>query len=452
MASVPKLLLLVLCSYHTLFAHAGGDRSYKVLSIDSKSDSVCSLHPTLEEILRRDQLRAAYIQRKFSGGDQLRAPYIQRKFSGGDAKGGAGVVKLLELDLDLDVTVPVTLGSSLEYMITVGVGSPAVNQTMLIDTGSNVPWVHCKPCSPCHSQAEPLFDPSLSSTYSPFSCSSATCTKLDQEKEGNGCSNSQCQYYAKYGDGSRTSGTYSSDTLTLGSNTITNFQFGCAQVESGIHEKTAGLMGLGGGAQSLVSQTAGRFGTAFSYCLPPTSSSSGFLKLGAGTGGSGFVKTPMIRSSPIPTYYGLRLEAIMVGGKQLNIPTSVFSSGLVVDSGATITRLPRTAYSALSVAFKDGMKQYQRAPPSTSILNTCYDFSGHSDVTITTVALVLSGGAVVDLAPEGIMLERKGYYCLAFAGNSDDSSFGIIGNVQQRTIEVLYDVGGSSVGFKTGAC
>jgi hypothetical protein len=411
--------------------------------------------PTLEEILRRDQLRAAYIQRKFSGGDQeLRAAYDE--FSAGDAKDGAGVVKLLELD-DGVATVPVTLGSSVGtpgYVITVGIGSPAVNQTMLIDTGSDVAWVQCEPCSQCHPQVEPLFDPSSSSTYSPISCTSATCTELDKDKAGNGCSNSECQYKAKYGDGSRTTGTYSSDTLTLGSNTITDFQFGCGHVQSGMPEKAAGLMALGGGVQSLVSQTAGRFGTAFSYCLPPTSGSSGFLKLGAGAGeyGSDFAKTPMIRSSPIPTYYGLRLEAIRVGGKLLDIPSSVFASGLVVDSGGLITRLPRTAYSALSAAFQDGMSKYPRAPPSTSVLNTCYDFSGHSDVEITTIALVFAGGAAVDLAPEGILLEKKGYYCLAFAANGDDSSFGVIGNVQQRTIEVLYDIGGSSVGFRTGAC
>ncbi|CAL5019266.1 unnamed protein product [Urochloa decumbens] len=478
MASVPKLLLLVLCSYHALFANAGGDRSYKVVSIDSlKSGSVCPESealivsvtsqstgvstdgpcsmPSLDEILRQDQLRAAYIQRKFSVGDQqLRAAaYTQRKFSGGDAAkagGAGGVLKLLESD----AMVPVMLGSSLEYAITVGIGSPAVNQTMLIDTGSDVPWVQCKPCSQCHSQEEPLFDPSTSSTYSPISCSSATCTKLEQDKAGNGCSNSECQYYAKYGDGSRTSGTYSSDTLTLGSTTIPNFQFGCGRAQSGMHEKSAGLMGLGGGAQSLVTQTSGTFGTAFSYCLPATSSSPGFLKLGAGTGGSGFAKTPMIRSSPIPTYYGLRLEGIRVGGKQLEIPTSVFSSGLVVDSGAVVSRLPKTAYSALSAAFKEGMKKYQLAPPGTSsVLDPCYDFSGSSDVELTSVALVLSGGGVVELSPEGILLERKGrYYCLALAGNSDDTSFGVIGNVAQRTIEVMYDIGGETVGFKTGAC
>ncbi|CAL5054645.1 unnamed protein product [Urochloa decumbens] len=454
MASLPKLLLLVLCSYHTLVAHAGGDLSYTVLSLASlKSDSVCSkakatpssstgftvpLHhrhgpcspltsknmPTLAEKLQRDKLRAASIQRKFSAAIGIGGAFQQS-----------------------DATVPTTLGTSLntlEYVITVGLGTPASTQTVLIDTGSDVSWVQCKPCSQCHSQADPLFDPSSSSTYSPFSCGSATCTQLGQE--GNGCSSSQqCQYIVKYGDDSTTTGTYSSDTLALGPNTVSNFQFGCSNVESGFNDQTDGLMGLGGGAQSLVSQTAGTFGSAFSYCLPPTPGSSGFLTLGAGT--SGFVTTPMLRSSQIPTFYGVRLQAIRVGGTQLNIPSSAFSAGAIMDSGTVITRLPRTAYSALSSAFKAGMKQYKPAPAS-GILDTCFNLKGQTSISIPTVALVFSGGAVVDLDPNGIMLSN----CLAFAGNSDDTSLGIIGNVQQRTFEVLYNVGGGAVGFRSGAC
>ncbi|VAI80452.1 unnamed protein product [Triticum turgidum subsp. durum] len=424
MASIPKLLLLLLCTYlRTLVAHGGDDlRTYKVLHVGSlKSATVnCSqpkvtpssggvtvpLHhrhgpcspvpstkpPTLKEMLRRDQLRAAYITRKYSG-----------------VKGGAGDVE------QSDVTVPTTLGTSLgtlEYLITVGIGSPAMTQTMLIDTGSDVSWV------------------------------------LRRSQQGNGCSSrSQCQYIVKYGDGSSGTGTYSSDKLVLGSSTVKSFQFGCSQSESGnlLEDQTDGLMGLGGGAQSLATQTAGTFGKAFSYCLPPTSDSSGFLTLGAAT--SGFVKTQMLRSSQVPAYYGVLLQAIRVGGRQLSIPTSVFSAGSIMDSGTIITRLPATAYSALSSAFKAGMKQYPLAQPM-GIFDTCFDFSGQSSVSIPTVVLVFSGAAAVNLASDGIILGS----CLAFAANNDDRSLGIIGNVQQRTFEVLYDVGGGAVGFKAGAC
>uniref|UniRef100_A0A8I6Z898 Peptidase A1 domain-containing protein n=1 Tax=Hordeum vulgare subsp. vulgare TaxID=112509 RepID=A0A8I6Z898_HORVV len=463
MAPISKLVLLLMCAYHTLVAQAGDDdlrSSYMVLSAGSlKSATVnCTdpkavsapsgggvtvpLHhrhgpcspvpstkaPTLEEMLRRDQLRADHIRRRFSGVKQ----------------GGAGDVE------ESEVTVPTTLGLSLgtlQYVITVGIGSPAVNQTMFIDTGSDVSWVQCKPCSRCHPQADPLFDPSSSSTYSPFPCSSAACAQLRQDGQGNGCSGSLCQYIVNYGDGSSTTGTYSSDTLALGSSTVKNFQFGCSQSESGnlLQDQTAGLMGLGGGAESLATQTARTFSRAFSYCLPPTLGSSGFLTLGAAT--SGFVKTPLLRSAQVPAYYGVLLQAIRVGGRQLNIPASVFSAGSIMDSGTIITRLPRTAYSALSSAFKAGMKQYPPAQPM-GILDTCFDFTGQSSIRIPTVALVFAGGAVVNLAADGIILGG----CLAFAANSDDTSLGIIGNVQQRTFEVLYDVGGHAIGFKAGAC
>lgn len=42
--------------------------------------------------------------------------------------------------------------------------------------------------------------------------------------------------------------------------------------------------------------------------------------------------------------------------------------------------------------------------------------------------------------------------CLAFAGNSDDSDVAIIGNVQQKTLEVVYDVAQRRVGFAPKGC
>ncbi|TVU28101.1 hypothetical protein EJB05_19610, partial [Eragrostis curvula] len=461
MASVPKLLLLTfLCSYHSLVAHAADTRSHKVLDIESmKPKAVCSeskgavvfMHARIRSVVHwwhhaavappaRSMLAGVLQEDANLGGDAPARPapgplhpaqVLPRPGSGGVQQS--------------DATVPTTLGTSLntlEYVITVGLGSQAATQTMLIDTGSDVSWVQCKPCAQCHNQADALFDPSASSTYSPFSCSSGACTQLGSE--GSGCSSSsQCQYTVNYGDGSSTTGTYSSDTLKLGSDSVESFQFGCSNVESGFNDQTDGLMGLGGGAQSLVSQTAGTFGKAFSYCLPTISGSSGFLTLGAGTS-SGFVKTQMLRSQQVPTFYGVRLQAIRVGGNQLNVPSSVFSGGAIMDSGTIITRLPQTAYSALSSAFKDAMKQYPSAP-SSGILDTCFDFSGQSSVTIPTVELVFSGGAAVNLDSDGIILDN----CLAFAATGDTS---IIGNVQQRTFEVLYDVGGGSVGFRAGAC
>jgi hypothetical protein len=193
-------------------------------------------------------------------------------------------------------------------------------------------------------------------------------------------------------------------------------------------------------------QTAATYGKAFSYCLPPTTSSSGFLTLGASTS-SGFATTGMLRSQQARTFYGALLQGISVGGKQVGVAPSVFSAGSVMDSGTIITRLPPTAYKAFSSAFKEGMKQYQPAT-ARSILDTCFDFSGQDNFTIPSVSLVFDGGAVVDLDANGIIYGS----CLAFTATDDDGTTGIIGNVQQRTLEVLYDVGKSVLGFRANAC
>lgn len=377
--------------------------------------------------------------------DQLRAKYIQAKLSVNSGSGTDGVQQ------SAAITLPTTLGSALDtlaYVITVSIGTPAMTQAVMIDTGSDVSWVHCHARAGAGSSL--FFDPGKSSTYTPFSCSSAACTRL--EGRDNGCSlNSTCQYTVRYGDGSNTTGTYGSDTLALNSTEkVENFQFGCSETSDpgeGLDEdQTDGLMGLGGGAPSLVSQTAATYGSAFSYCLPATTRSSGFLTLGASTGTSGFVTTPMFRSRRAPTFYFVILQGINVGGDPVAISPTVFAAGSIMDSGTIITRLPPRAYSALSAAFRAGMRRYPRAR-AFSILDTCFDFTGQDNVSIPAVELVFSGGAVVDLDADGIMYGS----CLAFAPATGGIG-SIIGNVQQRTFEVLHDVGQSVLGFRPGAC
>ncbi|OEL28216.1 Aspartyl protease family protein [Dichanthelium oligosanthes] len=382
--------------------------------------------PSTGDVLHRDRLRADSI----------------RKGLNGTAAAKRG-----------DVTVATTLGSSLgtlEYVVTVGLGTPAATQTVYMDTGSDVTWVQCRPCpaATCHPQKDPVFNPARSATYSAVRCGSAACKGLDRDRYGNGCSRRLCQYLVKYGDSSNTTGTYSADKLTLTpSYAVDHFQFGCSHAAHLFSDKADGLMGLGGGSRSLVSQTAMK---AFSYCLPPTASYSGFLTLGVPRASSSrFVVTPMYRSSNVDTFYLVLLQGITVAGRRLNVPPSVFTARAVMDSGTIITRLPPKAYRALRAAFRKEMKMYPRVASSSTILDTCFNLSGVvGDVKVPSVALVFEKGATVELDPSGIIIND----CLAFAPTGGDESVGIIGNVQQRTLEVLYDIGGGAVGFRGGAC
>jgi hypothetical protein len=151
------------------------------------------------------------------------------------------------------------------------------------------------------------------------------------------CSATQCGYVVSYGDGSNTTGVYSSDTLTLSaSSAVQGFFFGCGHAQSGLFNGVDGLLGLGREQSSLVEQTAGTYGGVFSYCLPTKPSTAGYLTLGGPAGAaSGFSTTQLLPSPNAPTYYVVMLTGISVGGQQLSVPASAFAGGTVgrVDPG-----------------------------------------------------------------------------------------------------------------------
>ncbi|TVU39356.1 hypothetical protein EJB05_12769 [Eragrostis curvula] len=391
--------------------------------------------PSLAELLRQDQLRVDDIQMRVSDDKRRMAPCEETVLNHGpvtDVKLGSPRRASSELQLSIDPAATGGGGSSLQQGVT---------QTVLVDTASDVPWVQCHPQTSS-------YDPASSATYAAFSCNSPACRGLGPYAAG--CINNQCQYSVTYADGSSTAGTYSSDRLTIGRRAVSsNFQFGCSRAERGSFggRRSSGVMGLGGGTESLVSQTAATHGNVFSYCIPKPSA-KGFFVLGVPRrAASRFVVTPMLRDPRVPTFYRVLLRAITVNGQRLNVPARAAAGAMVMDSRTIVTRLPPTAYQALRAAFRNSMSMYRAAPPNGA-LDTCYDFTGVAAIRLPRIALVFDRNAVVELDPSGILLNS----CLAFASNGNDRMAGILGNVQQQRIEVLYDVGGGAVGFRRGAC
>ncbi|EMS47306.1 Aspartic proteinase nepenthesin-2 [Triticum urartu] len=381
---------------------------------------------------------------------RVRADYIMSR-----ALRGRGTTTIMEGK----VSIPAHLGTSVdsqEYVVTLGLGTPAVEQVLLMDTGSDLSWVQCAPCNStdCYPQKDPLFDPRKSSTYAPIPCGSDVCKSLQSNHLGNGCSmndngtQSQCGYRVEYGGGLKTRGVYSNEALTLApGEVVKDFHFGCAYKQRGADDKTDGLLGLGGAPQSLPVQTSALYGGSFSYCPPPVSSGTGFLALGAPSNTSGFSFTPMTDFMDDGTSYLVKLTGISVGGKQLRIPRKVFEGGLIVDCGNIISHLPSTPYAKLRSAFRAAMAAYPLIPSDDD--DTCYNFTGYSDVTVPKVALTFTGGVTVDLdVPNGVLLDG----CLAFTESGSDGYVGFLGNVQMRTLEMLYDARGGGLGFRAGAC
>ncbi|KAL7165906.1 hypothetical protein ACSBR2_036721 [Camellia fascicularis] len=98
------------------------------------------------------------------------------------------------------------------------------------------------------------------------------------------------------------------------------------------------------------------------------------------------------------------------------------------------------------------MMQYPM-PQALSILDTCYDLSKYSAVSIPKISFLFGDNIEVPLAANGILYAGSAsQVCLAFAGNTAASDVGIFGNVQQQTLDVVYDVAGGKLGFGSGGC
>ncbi|WVZ79425.1 hypothetical protein U9M48_027005 [Paspalum notatum var. saurae] len=415
--------------------------------------------PSHREILAADQRRVEYIHRRVS--QTTGRARRKRGAAPVELRPGAPSSSTSPSSLSSSsksANLPASSGAAVDtgnYVVPIGLGTPAERFTVIFDTGSDTAWVQCEPCVVyCYQQKEPIFDPAKSSTYANISCSSSYCSDL----ETSGCTGGHCVYGVEYGDGSITVGFFAQDTLTLAYDTVPGFRFGCGERNRGLFGEAAGLLGLGRGSTSLPVQAYGKYGGVFAYCLPATSSGTGFLDFGRGAPAANARLTPMLTDNG-PTFYFVGMTGIKVEGRLLAIPGSVFSTaGAIVDSGTVITRLPPSAYEPLRSAFAKGMaaRGYKKAP-AYSILDTCYDLTGHHQrqgkIALPPVSLVFQGGASLDVDASGILyVVDVSQACLAFAANDDDTDVAIIGNTQQKTYSVLYDLGKKVVGFAPGAC
>ncbi|XP_008660816.1 aspartyl protease family protein At5g10770 [Zea mays] len=358
------------------------------------------------------------------------------------------------------VTIPDSTGTSLgtlEFVVTVGFGTPAQTYTLMFDTGSDVSWIQCLPCSGhCYKQHDPIFDPTKSATYSAVPCGHPQCAAAG----GKCSSNGTCLYKVQYGDGSSTAGVLSHETLSLTSaRALPGFAFGCGETNLGDFGDVDGLIGLGRGQLSLSSQAAASFGAAFSYCLPSYNTSHGYLTIGTTTpasGSDGVRYTAMIQKQDYPSFYFVDLVSIVVGGFVLPVPPILFTrDGTLLDSGTVLTYLPPEAYTALRDRFKFTMTQYKPAP-AYDPFDTCYDFAGQNAIFMPLVSFKFSDGSSFDLSPFGVLIfpddTAPATGCLAFVPRPSTMPFTIVGNTQQRNTEMIYDVAAEKIGFVSGSC
>lgn len=368
------------------------------------------------------------------------------------------------------VSTPLKSGISIgsgNYYVKIGLGTPAKYFSMLVDTGSSLSWLQCQPCTIyCHVQVDPIFNPSTSKTHKTFPCSSTQCSSLKSSTlNAPSCSRltGACVYKASYGDQSFSIGYLSQDVLTLTpQETLPSFVYGCGQDNQGLFGKAAGILGLANDKLSMLSQLSTKYGNAFSYCLPTSfsapdnSSKEGFLSIGSSSliSSLSYKFTPLVKNPRVPSLYFVDLTTITVAGRPLAVAASSYKVPTIIDSGTVITRLPMSVYTALKKAFVMIMSKKYAQAPGISILDTCFkgSFKGMLSA-VPEIQMIFHGGAGLQLKGPNTLIEvRKGISCLAIAGSSETNPISIIGNYQQQTFKVAYDVANSKIGFAPGGC
>ncbi|XP_010924503.1 aspartyl protease family protein 2 [Elaeis guineensis] len=426
-------------------------------------------------LAHRDSLLAAnttpeHLLRLRLGRDAARVANLHKILAAATAAGNAThAVGARPRGFSASVVSGLSQGSG-EYFTRIGIGTPARYLNMVLDTGSDVVWLQCAPCRRCYSQTDPIFDPRQSRSYAAVPCEAPLCRRLDVA----GCDTRRrsCLYLVSYGDGSITTGEFSTETLTFrGGVRVARIALGCGHDNEGLFVAAAGLLGLGQGSLSFPSQAGRRFGHRFSYCLVDRTSSgsaaspvkSSLVVFGDSAvprPGAAVAFTPMLRNPKMDTFYYVELTGISVGGSQvagvsaadLRLNPATGKGGVIVDSGTSVTRLVRPAYAALRDAFKAGAAELREAPGGFSLFDTCYNLAGKTEVKVPTVVMHLGGGASVPLPAENYLIpvDTKGTFCFAFAGT--ESGVSIIGNIQQQGFRVVFDGARSRVGFLPRGC
>ncbi|KAI4299553.1 hypothetical protein L6164_033000 [Bauhinia variegata] len=361
--------------------------------------------------------------------------------------------------------------------VSLTVGSPPQNVTMVLDTGSELSWLHCKKFPSLNS----VFNPLASSSYSPIPCSSPVCrTRTRDLPIPVSCDPKKlCHAIVSYADATSIEGNLATEKFIIGGSPQPGTTFGCMDSGSSSNSdedsRTTGLIGMNRGSLSFVTQLEL---PKFSYCISGADS-SGVLLLGeAALPWLAPLKyTPLVKiSTPLPYFdrvaYTVQLEGIKVSQKLLQLPKSVFqpdhtgAGQTMVDSGTQFTFLLGPAYTALKnefVAQTKGLLTVLDDPNFVfqGAMDLCYRVPlNHPGLPPLPAVTLMFNGAEMSLSGERLLYRVAGMVkgsdsvqCFTF-GNSDLLGIEayVIGHHHQQNVWMEFDLVNSRVGFTDTKC
>uniref|UniRef100_M1DF87 Aspartyl protease family protein n=2 Tax=Solanum tuberosum TaxID=4113 RepID=M1DF87_SOLTU len=352
-----------------------------------------------------------------------------------------------------------------EYIATFNLGTDdhKFKRYLLVDTGSDLVWWQCGPCSKnkCYEQKnEPLYDLTKSRTYQKVNCR-AQSTKCLLRPKIIECSSYEntCVYDYNYEDGGRTKGWIAEDVITFVLDQKTErILFGCGRDQTSgkpFDGDFSGIAGLGrrrAGGYSLPSQ----FGAdIMAICLPD------FFTTGKST--ISFHISPFKRKTSakllpnpaLPLFYFVNLFKVFINDKEVPLPRNIgndMNSRYFVDTGATFSFFPKGIYKVFRDTFRKeaGFPLY-KSPPSQ--FDTCYKADPGVAPDFPTVKMYFGQQKpenLLFLAERLVVVHQQGLFCLAFMSWKNPVT--IIGSYQLQGVGLTFDTATDTLSFDIDAC
>ncbi|XP_050373114.1 aspartic proteinase 36 [Argentina anserina] len=369
------------------------------------------------------------------------------------------------------------------YYAKIGIGTPARDYYVQVDTGSDIMWVNCIQCKDCPARSSlgielSLYDIKQSSTGKFVSCDQEFCVAVNNgllagcttnrtvngTANTNSASNMTCPYLQIYGDGTSTAGYFvkdivlydqvSGDLKTTSSNG--SVIFGCGATQSGDQgsgeEALDGILGFGKSNSSVISQlgSSGKVKKMFAHCLDG--------KNGGGIFAIGHVVQPKVNMTPLvpnQQHYNVNMKAVQVGLSFLNISTDVFEAGgTIIDSGTTLAYLPDVVYESL-------VNKIFAQQPDLKIHTlrgeyTCFEYSGSLDNGFPAVTLYFENSLSLKVYPHDYLFPSDGFWCIGWQNSGmqsrDRKNLTLLGDLVLSNKLVLYDLENQVIGWTEYNC
>src|SRR2546423_1866773 len=312
---------------------------------------------------------------------------------------------------------------------------------MHIDTGSSDLWCNSASSSLCRQRPDPC---TASGTYD--SSSSSTYKFVNSD------------FNISYVDGSGASGDYVTDTLSIGGQTLSNFQFGVGKESS----SGEGVLGIGYTSNEI---QVNRNGQQAYLNLPAAMVEAGLIQsnayslwlndLDAGTGqilfgGVNTAKyTGSLQTVPIIQEYGSYYEFIMAltgiginsNGASGTSSASSLPAPVLLDSGSSLIYLPNDITTVIfdqvnAVYDSNAGVAYVDCSLADNDTSIAFSFSG-ATISVPFNELVLDAGTSSTGQP--LTLQSGAPACI-FGVAPADSSTPVLGDTFLRSAYVVYDL------------